>query len=457
MPISRLIASRPEEAGVDSAALEKVFARAQEEVDQGRLGACSVAVARHGRLAGMRTFGTCPDGSKATDETLFCMYSAGKAVTAVAMWQLYEQGKFQLTDPVMKFIPEFGTNGKEKVLMRHLVTFSGGFPNPKGNLMSPEKYGSSAARSAEFAKWELEWEPGTEWAYHAVSAHWVMVECIERISGMDFRDYLRSQVLDPSGLSSLFVGLPEEIQGQYQVADIAVTNLGEKVSPNMQKFVEQMKPGQPINAVNSLAQLVRDPKVRALGVPGGGALGTAADLALLYQPLVNGGKVFGGGQIVKPETIEFATRPLTDKRHNTVFGLIDGPKAVKGYAESKLPLLPKNRGLVMEIAGDDEFTFPADEKSLPKMYQGIGLAGKTVAGRLGRQGQFGASNSARAFGHDGAYGQIGWGDPETGISLGFVTNSLDMGPNGINRMNAWVRGSALADLANKCSAQGAKL
>ncbi len=43
-----------------------------------------------------------------------------------------------------------------------------------------------------------------------------MVECIERISGMDFRDYLRSHILDPSGLSSLFVGLPEEIQPQYQ-------------------------------------------------------------------------------------------------------------------------------------------------------------------------------------------------------------------------------------------------
>ena len=171
-----------------------------------------------------------------------------------------------------------------------------------------------------------------------------------------------------------------------------------------------------------------------------------ADLALLYQPLIRGGKVFGGGQIVKPETIELATQPLTDERHFSVFGAITPPDALPGYKEAGLPPLPKLRGIVMELAGDDEFSFPEDADSLPGMYSG--LAGRTLPGRMGRQGQFGASNSARAFGHDGAIGQIGWGDPETGISLGFVTNTADMQA----RMNGWGRGNEIANLANLCAA-----
>ena len=106
----------------------------------------------------------------------------------------------------------------------------------------------------------------------------------------------------------------------------------------------------------------------------------------------------------------------------------------------------------VELAGDDSFSFPEDvgEASLPRMYRGLGLAGATVLGRLGRQGAFGASNSARAFGHDGVNGQMGWGDPESGISLGFVTNSMDMGPTGVMKMDGFERKSALADLANLC-------
>jgi CubicO group peptidase (beta-lactamase class C family) len=163
MPINRLIAGSPEECGIDSAKLQAVFDRAELEVTEGRLEACQVAVARHGRLAGIATFGALPDGSPATDDTLFCCFSSTKATMAVAMWQLLEAGLWELSDPVCKFIPEFGTLGKERVLMRHLVTFTGGFPNPPSDLISPEKMGSSAARSAEFATWPLEWEPGSKW------------------------------------------------------------------------------------------------------------------------------------------------------------------------------------------------------------------------------------------------------------------------------------------------------
>jgi hypothetical protein len=73
-------------------------------------------------------------------------------------------------------------------------------------------------------------------------------------------------------------------------------------------------------------------------------------------------------------------------------------------------LLCTQRGIVMELAGDDDFTFPADldeHTSEGPLQQFKGFAGKTLPGKVGRQGQFGESNSGRAFGHDGAIGQIG--------------------------------------------------
>ena len=268
-----------------------------------------------------------------------------------------------------------------------------------------------------------------------------MAECVERMTGMDFRDYLRSRVLDPSGLDSFFVGMPEDVQRLYSIADNVAGNPANE---------EQRKEMELANSSDDLSKKPMGqfgtPEVRALGVPGAGGLVTAADLALLYQPLVNGGKVWGGGQILQPETIDLATTPHTDVRHFSVFGSIASPAEVPGYTEAGLETLPKLRGIVVELAGGDEFAFPAGEDSdLPQMYKGF--AGKTVPGKLGRQGQFGASNSARAFGHDGAIGQIGWGDPETGISLGFVTNTADMQM----RMNGWDRGSEIANLANMCT------
>ena len=64
---------------------------------------------------------------------------------------------------------------------------------------------------------------------------------------------------------------------------------------------------------------------RALGIPGGGGLATAADLALLYQPLINGGKVYGGGQILKAETItNVLAKQQTADKHFTIISHADG-------------------------------------------------------------------------------------------------------------------------------------
>lgn len=93
---------------------------------------CQVAVARHGRLAATRSFGHSSNGP-VTDETLFHIFSSTKAVTGVAIAQLIEQGKLTLDTLVEEIIPGFGVHGKAGTTIRHLVTFTAGFPTPEAN------------------------------------------------------------------------------------------------------------------------------------------------------------------------------------------------------------------------------------------------------------------------------------------------------------------------------------
>ena len=166
MPLPNLIARRPEEVGVDSKQLDRVFQRARQEVDSGAVDAVQVAVCRAGKLAGMATFGTCPDGQKATDNTLFSIFSCTKLTMAIAMWQLLDSGKLKLTDKVADILPSFGTHGKQDVTVLHLLTFTCGFPNPPTDISNSITFGTPEQRRAAFAEWKLDFLPGSAWAYH---------------------------------------------------------------------------------------------------------------------------------------------------------------------------------------------------------------------------------------------------------------------------------------------------
>ncbi|MHB8577530.1 MAG: serine hydrolase, partial [Dehalococcoidia bacterium] len=144
-----------------------------------------------------------------------------------------------------------------------------------------------------------------------------------------------------------------------------------------------------------------EPEARTVGVPGGGGITTAAQLALFYQPLINGGEAATGKRILKPETIAFATTVRT-----------------KDFHQMPLVDIPVNRALAVVVAGDD--------------------------GNAALRG-FGRTASPRAFGHGGAGGQIGWGDPATGISVGYCTNGF------VDAETQGRRGVAISSLAGACA------
>lgn len=382
------MAARPEELGIDAASLEKLLARARREVDDGTLPGCQIAIARHGKVAALRTFGLARHGGvdqPASDQTLYGIFSCTKAFVAAAVWKLIEDGQLRIEERVAEIIPEFGSNGKGGLTVEQVMLHIGGFPYAP---FQPDHWEDREKRLEQFSKWRLTWEPNSRFEYHPTAAHWVLAEIIERRSGGDFRQFIRREILDPLELSEMFIGLPEDKQGR--VADVFYVS--EPVPP----------PGGWAQVTPEAILGLNHPTVRKIGIPGGGGVTGAGELALFYQALVHGGQASNGKRILKAETIAYATKVRTLDHHRDALWNV-----------------PINRGLSICVAGGDGFSH----------YRG-----------------FGKGTSPLAFGHGGAGGQIAWGDPESGISLGFCTNGFS------DFVSQGRRITALSSLAAQCAA-----
>ena len=322
---------------------------ARKLVDDGITPACQLAVARDGDIVCYETFGA------ATNDTRFCVFSATKPIVASAVWLLIGEGLLDPARPVAHYIPEFASNGKQIVTVEQVLLHTAGFPNAP---MDPVEGGDAVTRVKRFTEWSLEWEPGSRFEYHALAAHWVLAELIERLSGHDFRDYIEERVCAPNGLPRV-LGLLEEEQ--------------DDIAPGVP--LGTAPADSPLPTVDT--KILDRPDVRSAGVPGGGAIMTAATMARFYQALLH-----DPNRVWDPDV-------LHDAKTNVRCSLPDPIMHVAA-----------NRSIGLVLAGDD------------------GL-------HQFRYGMFGKDNSPGSFGHAGAHCQVAWADPATGISFSFLKNGLE--------------------------------
>jgi len=359
-PMSMEVVS-PEAVGIDRRRLDLFLSRARLEVDQGVLPSVQIAVARHGRLAAFETYGN------ATNESRYILQSVGRTVVAAAVWKVLGDGLLDVDERVADVIPEFGTNGKDVVTVKQVLTHSAGFPfAPLGYPKMLDRQ----TRLAAFARWRLDWEPGSRLQFHLTSAAWVIAELVERRTGLPFADYLRTEIVEPLGLGFL-LPLPAQRYHEALAAPFAVDRVSED---------QEVDPWGPWYLGN--------PDILAGGEPSHSIVGTAADLAQLFQALFHSG-------LWKEATVAEAIRP-----HRS-----EAPYGDRLYGGSD------------EIANVGLFCLVS------------GVTGGNSTPRTG---------SARTFGHSGAPCQLGFMDPETGTSFAFLTNGYplagyDRSVAGLNR------------------------
>jgi len=380
-PFTRRVTDDPVALGLDERALAGLIGRAQREIDEGRIPSCQIAFARDGRLAVWETLGA------AAPESRYVIFSSTKPVVASAMWILIGEGAIDVSLRVGEVVPEFAANGKEEITIEQVMLHTSGFPRAP---FSPLDWADRTRRLDRFAAWRCNWEPGTRFEYHPTSAHWVLAELIERVSGSDFRDFVRSRVIEPLGLAGLELGVPPEHQGDIN----ALVRTGSPATADELEAVLGIRE-LPVTEVTTEALLsFNEPAVRAVGVPGGGGVSTAADLALFYQALLHDPL-----DLWKPDVLSDAKSRVRN--------------SMPDYMGT-----PANRSLGLVVKGDDERSH----------MRGMG---RTV--------------SAGSFGHNGAAGQIAWADPGSGVSFCFLTNGIDE-----HELRQWRRGAAIANRAGNC-------
>lgn len=277
----------PEALGLDSAKLDRACEIVMSHMAGGYHPGAQLAVARHGKLALYRGFGSATvDPSRPVDErTLFPLFSNTKVITAAAVWTLVEEGKLRFSDRVAEHVAGFEAHGKDGITVAHLLTHQAGFPSAE---VAAECFGDRERLRRAVCEFKLEWPPATRSIYHRLAAHWVIAVLIEAITGADYRDEIRKRVIEPLGLSGeMFLGLPE-------------TEDHRAAAMYTPKQAEQWP----------LDPMVAAPLFRRAGIPGAGGYATARAMAVFYQMMAQGG-VWNGVRIVSPRMIDHVTRDFT--------------------------------------------------------------------------------------------------------------------------------------------------
>lgn len=227
----------PDRVGVSAQRLERVVEHLKGYVDQGRLPGWQLLVARAGRIALQESYGLrdVEAGTPVTDDTVFRIYSMTKPVTSVALMTLYEQGCFQLDDPIGRHIPELAelqvfADGDEHdyttvpaerpVTVRDLLTHTAGFTygfmqaHPVDALYRARGIGGVASTGTladmvrELGELPLLFQPGARWSYSVATD--VCGHLIERLSGKPLDAFLRETILDPLGMDDTDFFVREE-------------------------------------------------------------------------------------------------------------------------------------------------------------------------------------------------------------------------------------------------------
>jgi CubicO group peptidase (beta-lactamase class C family) len=294
--------------------------------------------------------------------TPFCLFSAAKAVHAMVIHKLCEQGLLHVDDRVSDYVPEFAKHGKKHVTIRHLLSHRAGIPNLPPEALDLDLLTEPERVVEILADMKPRTRPGRLLAYHAVSGGFVLAEVARRVAGRDVREILREEIAEPLGWRWMSFGVrPEET---HLVARNALTGLP---APPPISWLLRNALGTDLAHV---VELTNDERFMTGIVPSANATCTANELSAFFQCLLNDGEL-DGVRVFDPRTVHRATSEQSIWEFDLTLGI------------------PLRYGL------------------------GFMLGGPVSA--------FGWDTPS-AFGHLGLSNILGWADPKRHLAVGFVNS-----------------------------------
>lgn len=291
-----LQSASPQAGGMLGHPLRKMDAVIEEAIDSKLTSGAVVLVARKGKIVKHQAYGYAAQYKddqftplenpvRMKRDTIFDLASITKLFTTTAAMILYEEGKFDLDDPVATYIPEFAQNGKEKVTIRQLMTHTSGFAAgiPLYNMGN-----SREERLQILFAHPLDHEPGSTYIYSDLNMI-VLGALIERLTNERLDHFITKRITTPLGMHDTMYNPPQRLKPR-----IAATEYQTRV-PRGLVWGE-----------------VHDEKAWALdGIAGhAGLFSTAKDLAIFGHMMLQEGK-YGNKRILKPETVRLMMKNFT--------------------------------------------------------------------------------------------------------------------------------------------------
>ncbi|MGB1582051.1 MAG: serine hydrolase domain-containing protein [Nevskiales bacterium] len=304
------------------------------------------------------------------------LFSAAKAVTAMLVHKLAEQGYFSIDDPVARHIPGFERHGKAAIRIRDVLTHRAGLTKMPASAAGFADLDILADPDA-IREMVLDLQPqgkiGGPPAYHAITGGFVLAELMQAVTGESPRTLLDTHIKQPLGLRWLdFGAAPADVE---KIALNAETGwIPGPIAWHLGRVV-----GAPFNEAIHISN---DPRFLSAIIPSGNVLSTAQDMAVFYQCLLDQGR-YQGKQIFKPETVQ---------------------QAIAADSPSTMPSIDRVIGIPIRYS-----------PGFMLGHKGVGLYGW---------------NRTSTFGHFGFTSTLTWARPDTGTVVALLTNGKPiLGPH----------------------------
>jgi CubicO group peptidase (beta-lactamase class C family) len=306
----------PGEVGFDPARLARIDRHFARYVDDGRLPGYQLVISRHGRIPHLTSYGSADiEAGRAVEiDTLWRIYSMTKPITSVAAMTLYEEGCFELTDPISRWLPEFATPqvyvggpaskpatvpATEPIRVWHLLTHTAGltyafhrvhvtdeiYRNAGFDIISTVDNPDLAGCVRTWADLPLAFNPGSEWLYSVATD--VLGRLVEIWSGQQLDAFLQERIFAPLVMTDTAFWVRPDDHGRLAALYAMAPGLSEKVR------------------YDALGEPFKEPPRWLSG--GGGLVSTSSDYTRFARMLLGGGEL-DGQRLLSPRTVRYMSR-----------------------------------------------------------------------------------------------------------------------------------------------------
>lgn len=369
----------PADVGMSERGVQRIWNAAEGLYRTGVHPAMTLVIRRHGKVVMKRAIG-CLRGNAPGDtgeqialtpDAPICLFSASKAISALLLHKLVEDGKLSLDDRVAQHLPAFAAHGKGSVTIRQLLAHRAGIPtlpvkHPDPSLL--QHWDALVHLLCMAPPFDPRFE---KQAYHALTVGFIVGEIIRRVSGRELREVLCDTLTGPLKLDSMTFGLSPE---RRALAPFSYGTGPKPIWP-LSQYVKRIIGV----SFERAAEAANEEGFLSSVVPSGNIFSSADDACKVFQMLLNGGEL-DGVRILKPETVAEAIRPVGKLQYD---------------------------GMLM----------------LPMRFSAGFMLGESPFGLFGPR-------SHDAFGHLGFVSVLCWADPSRQLSVALLNTGKSVAPTG---------------------------